>query len=82
MVCVLSSVITSKFSGNFHVSDETLHDGEKGGRTLIAGAVWRWRREALSTNITTYCDPPRDAGKEPAVSMWMISIGLLARAFV
>ena len=42
----------------------------------------RWRREALSTNITTYRDPPRDAGKGPAVSMWISSIGLLARAVV
>ena len=40
MVCVLCSVITSKCSGNSHVSDGTLHDGENGGRTLIAGAVW------------------------------------------
>ena len=40
MVCVLCSVITSKFSGNSHVSDKSLHDGENGGRTLIAGAVW------------------------------------------
>ena len=39
MVCVLSSVIPSKCSGNSHVSDETLHNGENGGRSLIAGAV-------------------------------------------
>ena len=42
----------------------------------------RWEREALSTNMTTYRDPPRDAGKGSTVSMWTSSIGLLARAVV
>ena len=36
----------------------------------------------MSTNITTYRDPPRDAGKAPAVSMCTSSIGLLAGAVV
>ena len=82
MVCVLSSAITSKCSGNSHVSDETLHNGENGGRSLIAGAVWALEAGGAVTNITTYRDPPRGAGKGPAVSMWISSIGLLARAVV
>ena len=40
MVRVLCSIVTSEGSWNSHVSDEMLHDGENGGRTLIAGVVW------------------------------------------
>ena len=50
---------------------------------LLRVPCGRCRREALSTNITTYYDPPRDAGKGPAaLSMCISSIGLLARAVV
>ena len=72
----------SEGSWNSHVCNETLQEGEDGGRTLVAGAVWTLERETLSTNITTQCDPPRDAGKGPAVSMCTSSTSLLARAAV
>ena len=50
---------------------------------LLRVPYGRCRREALFTNITTYCDPPRDVGKGPAaISMCVSSIGLLARALV
>ena len=38
-----------------------------------------WRREALSTNIMTYRDPPRDVGHGPVVSMWTSPSGHVAR---
>ena len=40
MVRAFCSVITPEGSWNSHVSDEALHDGEDGGRTLVAGAIW------------------------------------------
>ena len=45
MARVHFSVVTSEGSGSSHVSDEALHDGEDGGRTLIAGAVWTLEAE-------------------------------------
>ena len=42
----------------------------------------RWRRKTLSTNMMTYRDTTRDAGKRPALSMWTSYINLLARAVV
>ena len=78
MVCVPCSVITSKCSGNSHVSDESLHDGENGGRTLIAGAVWALEAGGA---VHKHYDVSRSP-ERAAVSMWISSIGLLARAVV
>ena len=38
---------------------------------LLRVPCGRRRREALSTNMTMYRDHPRDAGKGPAVPMWV-----------
>ena len=82
MVCVLSSVVTSKCSGNPMPAMKRFTTARMAAAVLSRVPYGRWRREALSTNITTYRDPPRTAGKGPAVSMWISSIGLVARAVV
>ena len=40
IVCLFYSVVTPDGSWNYHVSDEALHDGENGGRILVADAIW------------------------------------------
>ena len=40
MVRVFCGIITPEGLWNSHVCNETLYDGEDGGRTLVAGAVW------------------------------------------
>ena len=42
----------------------------------------RWKREALSTNTTTYREPPKDSGNGPAVSMWTRPSGAASRDVV
>ena len=42
----------------------------------------RWKREALSTNMTTYREPPKASGNGPVVSMWTRSSGAAARDVV
>ena len=40
VVCVFCSTVSPESSCNSYLCNETLHDGEDGGGTLVVGAVW------------------------------------------
>ena len=61
-VRVLGTVVSAERAWDPHICHEAFH-GRKMAAALFSRAPYgRCRREALSTNITTYRDPPRKFG--------------------
>ena len=82
MVCVFCSVVSPESSCDSYLSNETLHDGEDGGRTLVVGAVWTLEARGA---VHEHNDVPRSLEKcqeRAAVSMCTSFVDLLARVVV
>ena len=60
-VRVLCAVVSAERAWDSHIYHEAFHDRKNGGRARAP--YGRCRREALSTNITTYRDPREKLGK-------------------
>ena len=78
-VRVLCAVVSAERAWDSNIYHEAFHDRENGGRALPRASYVRWRREALSRNITTYRDPPKNVGEGSTISMWT-SISSLRRS--